>query len=88
MTKIKIAIAIILIFWCGSSIKIVKGGGKGQIVSSETVKIDSGTTEIKMVSPDEIQRIEDDRDREYKILESRIFLLEVKLSKLESEVYQ
>ena len=82
MGKIKIAIILILIFWCGSSVRIVDAD-RGQIVSPSNVKIDSATTEINMVLPDEIQRLENDRDRRMKSTEDKIASLEVRLNNLE-----
>lgn len=87
MGKLKIAIVLILIFWCGSSVKIVKSGGSGQIVSPEIIKIDSTTKEIQVVTPDEVQRMENDRDRQMKNIKAEIALLTIRISKLESEVY-
>lgn len=85
--EIIIIIACFSLVWIVWSVGIIKAGRK-QIVSTETVKIDTTTKEIRFVSPDEIQRLEDDRDRGMKILEDEIGLLKVRLSKLESEVYE
>lgn len=85
--KIIIAVACLLLLWAAFSVRVVRAGRK-QIVSAETVKIDTTTKEIRVVSPDEIQRLEDDRDRAMKVLEDEIALLEIRLSKLESEVYK
>lgn len=79
---IKIIIACFLLVWAVSSVRIVKAGRK-QIVSAETVKIDTTTKEIQYVSPDEIQRLEDDRDRDVERLEDEIKRLKKRVLKLE-----
>jgi len=79
MRVIKIIIALIL---CAGITDA------GQIVSTEKVKIDSTKTEIKIVSPDEIQRLETDRDNEYTRLRYEIESLKRRVAKLESQVNQ
>ena len=83
---VKIIVALGLILWAVSTVKFVKAGK--QIVSSETVKVDSTLKEIKLVTPDEIQRLEDDRDRDIKVLEDAITSIKARLDTLEAKVYK
>jgi len=57
----------------------------GQIVSTEKVQTDS-TKEIKIVSPDEIQRLENERDRDIELLKREVQELQLRVKKLESQI--
>jgi len=80
LSIIFLAYAVYFLFWTIAD--------AGQIVSTEKVKIDSTKTEIKIVSPDEIQRLETDRDNEYTRLRYEIESLKRRVAKLESQVNQ
>jgi sensor histidine kinase YesM len=82
----KILVAVGLLALALSSIRIVKAGGRTQIVSVETVKVDSTLQQLRMVSPDEIQRLEENRATEISGLEQEIQLLKIRVARLEEQV--
>lgn len=81
--KIIVVTTGLLLLWASFDIKIVKGGGKGRIVSREIVKIDSLVKQIEYVTPDEVQRLEGERDRDVDRIEEEIRHLKVRVLKLE-----
>lgn len=87
MRTIKIIIALAFLTGFAVNVRIVESGA-GQIVSAEKIAIDpaeGGVKEIKMVTPDEVQRLEDSRDREIELIKRDIALLKNKVAKLESQ---
>lgn len=80
--KIIVAAICLLLVWAAFNVRIVKAG-KGRIVSHEVVKFDSLTKQIEMVTPDEVQRLEDERDRDIEQLKNEIAQLRARVLKLE-----
>ena len=84
MKVFKIAIILGLLIWFTLSVRFVESNA-GQIVSTEKVSIDSTITEINIVSPDEIERLEGDRDCEINQMKQDIEVLKRKVATLESQ---
>jgi polyhydroxyalkanoate synthesis regulator phasin len=87
MNVFKIAIVLGFLIWFSLSVKFVESDA-GQIVSEEKVSIDTVANEIKMVTPDEIQRLENDRDREMTLLKGEMAELRDRVTKLENQINQ
>ena len=61
---------------------------KAQLITTETVKIDSTTKQIKMVSPDQMQQIEDKRGEDMKQVYNEIDGLKRRIKYLEDQINQ
>jgi TolA-binding protein len=83
MKIFKIIVILGIAVWFIAGVRFTRAG---QIVSTEKVVIDSTVKEFKRVSPDEIQRLENDRDLEIAKMQGQIAELQIRVAKLESQI--
>jgi TolA-binding protein len=81
-----IAVCLIAVCLMGASDHARAGANK--IVSAETVRLDSTVKEIKIVTPDEQQRLQDDTKKEIDALRKEIAVLTERIVQLEKKVNQ